>query len=185
MFTALLERLGLAFAHHSIDYMVIGGQAVLLYDEPRLTRVIEITLGMGVERLPALLDLTREIPLAPLVDPESFTAETLVLPCVEEASGIRVDFVFSFSPYEQAALGRVNRVSIGKAQVSFASLEDLLIHKVVAGRPRDLEDVRVVLAKNPQVDHSYVEDWLTQFSTSLEEPFLARYREIRRAVGDV
>jgi len=29
--------------------MVIGGQAVLLYGEPRLTRDIDITLGIGVE----------------------------------------------------------------------------------------------------------------------------------------
>jgi hypothetical protein len=31
--------------------MVIGGQAVLLYGEPRLTRDIDVTLGIGVEEL--------------------------------------------------------------------------------------------------------------------------------------
>ena len=31
--------------------MVIGGQAVLLYGEPRLTRDIDITLGVGVREL--------------------------------------------------------------------------------------------------------------------------------------
>ena len=31
--------------------MVIGGQAVLLYGEPRLTRDIDVTLGIGVSEL--------------------------------------------------------------------------------------------------------------------------------------
>jgi hypothetical protein len=31
--------------------MVIGGQAVLLYGEPRLTRNIDITLGIDVNEL--------------------------------------------------------------------------------------------------------------------------------------
>jgi hypothetical protein len=31
--------------------MVIRGQAVLLYGEPRLTKDIDITLGVGVDRL--------------------------------------------------------------------------------------------------------------------------------------
>jgi hypothetical protein len=31
--------------------MVIGGQAVLIYGEPRLTRDIDITLGASLERL--------------------------------------------------------------------------------------------------------------------------------------
>jgi hypothetical protein len=31
--------------------MIIGGQAVLLYGEPRLTRDIDITLGVSAEHL--------------------------------------------------------------------------------------------------------------------------------------
>lgn len=31
--------------------MVIGGQAILLYGEPRLTRDIDITLGINVDEL--------------------------------------------------------------------------------------------------------------------------------------
>jgi len=31
--------------------MVIGGQAVFLYGEPRMTKDIDITLGMGIDGL--------------------------------------------------------------------------------------------------------------------------------------
>jgi hypothetical protein len=36
--------------------MVIGGQAVLLYGEPRLTKDIDITLGEGIESLEKIKD---------------------------------------------------------------------------------------------------------------------------------
>ena len=48
MFERLLKKIALQLKKASIPYMVIGGQAVLLYGEPRLTRDIDITLGMGV-----------------------------------------------------------------------------------------------------------------------------------------
>jgi len=94
----------------------------------------------------------------------------MVLPCEEHASGIRVDFVFSHSEYERVALSRVRRERVGKATVAYASLEDLVIQKLVAGRPRDLEDARIVLLKNPHFDRAYVEKWLAEFELVLEQP---------------
>ena len=47
MFERLLQRLSRELEARSITYMVIGGQAVLLYGEPRLTRDIDITLGLS------------------------------------------------------------------------------------------------------------------------------------------
>lgn len=49
----------------------------------------------------------------------------------------------------------------------FASPEDLVIHKLFARRPRDLEDVRGVILKNPGLDRDYVRGWLGEFDASL------------------
>jgi hypothetical protein len=43
MFQQLLETIALGLEKRGIPYMVIGGQAVLLYGEPRLTRDIDVT----------------------------------------------------------------------------------------------------------------------------------------------
>ncbi|ALA57272.1 hypothetical protein NITMOv2_0837 [Nitrospira moscoviensis] len=45
MFAELLERLAGALDQAHLPYMVIGGQAVLLNGDMRLTRDIDITLG--------------------------------------------------------------------------------------------------------------------------------------------
>lgn len=182
MFEQLLERISLALDKVAIPYMVIGGQAVLLYGEPRLTRDIDITLGTTLEKLDVVLGLVENIGLKSLADPETFTRKTMVLPCQDPSTSIRIDFIFSFSSYEQQALERVQKVEMGNAKVRFASLEDLIIHKVIAGRPRDLEDVKSVLIKNPEVDFKYIRRWLKDFAATLKQPFLKRFNEVVQQV---
>ena len=179
MFTELLEQLGPALDAAGIPYMLIGGQAVLLYGEPRLTRDIDLVLGIGPERLPDLLRTMDAIGLQVRVaDSAQFVAQTMVLPCEQPGTGIRVDCILSSSPYEQHALQRVRVVTIGRAELRFAALEDLIIHKIIAGRPRDLEDVRTVLLKNPNVDAVSIRQWLEEFERALAKPYLQRFGEI-------
>lgn len=161
--------------------MIIGGQAVLLYGEPRLTKAIDVTLGAGLDRLADVLALAEKAGLSPLVSLDK--RQTMVLPCEDPATGIRVDFVFSFSPYERQALERGRRVRIGEADVRFASPEDVIVHEIIAGRPRDLEDVRAMLLKNPSVDLAYTCRWLQEFSEALSEPFLDRLSAVLRRIG--
>jgi len=61
MFEQLLARLSLALDAAEISYMVIGGQAVSVYREPRLTQDVDIVLGLAPDQLEAAVDL-------PLVD---------------------------------------------------------------------------------------------------------------------
>ena len=178
MFENLLERVAQCLMNAGIPYMVIGGQAVLLYGEPRLTKDIDITLGADLTRLQDVLSAVREMRLTPLVDPETFTRETMVLPCADPETGIRVDLIFSFSPFEKLAISRARVLRIGEADVCFAALEDLLVHKIVAGRARDLEDARIVLLKNPNADLGYVRHWLAEFSALTGEDCLDRLNRI-------
>ena len=81
MFNQLLERIALGLEERQIPYMVIGGQAVLIYGEPRLTRDIDITLGVGPERLADVLALARASAWRVLVErPDEFVQRTFVLP---------------------------------------------------------------------------------------------------------
>ncbi len=181
MLALLMEKIALGLEGRAIPYMVIGGQAVLLYGEPRFTNDIDVTLGSGAERLPEILELTRDGGWKVLVDsPAEFVQRTMVLPCIDPESGIRIDFIFSNSMYEREALGRVRRIEIGKAQVRFGSLEDLIIHKVIAGRPRDLEDVRTILLKNPNPDVAYIRRWLEEFDRSLGMDYRRKFEGLMK-----
>jgi hypothetical protein len=181
VFQELLERLGRELAAERIPYMVIGGQAVLLYGEPRLTRDIDITLGVGIEGLERVQSLADRLGLKAETDKAlEFVRRTMVLPTLEPSSGIQVDFIFSFTPYERQAIERARDVRFGDTVVKFAALEDVITMKVVAGRPRDLDDVRAMLLKNPNYDSRYVSNWLTEFDRATGGDNTGAFKRIKR-----
>jgi hypothetical protein len=165
--TTLIQRIAERLDAHKIPYMIIGGQAVLLYGTPRLTRDIDITLGVDTDQFPLMGRLCRDLGLRMLPDdPESFARQTKVLPAEDPASRIRVDFIFSFTPYERQAIRRAKEVLLEGYPVKFASREDVIIHKMIAARAIDLEDVRHILARSKQgLDLAYINRWLSEFSS--------------------
>ncbi len=184
MFERLLKKIALQLKKASIPYMVIGGQAVLVYGEPRLTRDIDITVGIGVDGLDSVKKIIPTIGLKSLIQKEKeFVERNMVLPTIDEKSGIRVDFIFSFSPYERQAIKRAQDIKLGRSFVRFASLEDVVIHKIIAGRARDLEDVKSILLKNPEYDSVYIKKWLKEFDISFWEKFLRVFRNIEKEIS--
>lgn len=159
--------------------MVFGGQAVLVYGEPRLTRDIDITVGVDPSQPAPLLRVVEELRLRILVDDvDGFLKQTFVLPVLDPKAKIRINFVFSLTEYERQAMSRGKIVRLSGVDVRFVSLEDLIVMKVVAGRPRDLEDVASVICKNPGFDRTYVEKWLNEFDSELDGRFLLALEQI-------
>jgi hypothetical protein len=182
VFQELLVKIARGLTLSRIPYMIIGGQAVLLYGEPRLTKDIDITLGVGTDKFQDIIAVAGRLGLKILVDEaEDFVRKTMVLPVLEEKSGIRIDLIFSYSPYEQQAIERAKGISFNTADkfnVHFAALEDIVIHKIIAGRPRDIEDVKTILLKNPSYDSAYISMWLSEFDRGLDEHYLELFKNI-------
>ena len=157
----------------------------MLYGAPRLTRDIDITLGVDHRGLDRLLTAAADLSLKVLPDEiDAFVEETMVLPTQDETSGIRVDFIFSHSPYEQTAIERAREIEMLDQVVKFAAIEDLIIHKIFAGRPRDLEDVRGVLLRNTEIDMRYITRRLTEFDSAMgENTFLVQFESILQSIG--
>lgn len=167
MVSSLIKRIAQHLDRHKIPYMIIGGQAVLLYGRPRLTRDIDITLGIDADRFSVVNEICRDMNLIILPDdPKAFAETTRVLPAEDRKSKTRVDFIFSFTLYETQAIARAWEVLIDDYPVRFASREDVIIHKMLAGRAIDIEDVKYLLIKSKgQIDLTYVKQWLTEFSS--------------------
>jgi hypothetical protein len=142
---------------------------VLLYGSPRLTQDIDMTLGVSVDRLSDMEEICRSESLEILPENHKvFVRDTHVLPVKDKSTGIRIDFIFSYTPYEEQAIKRAKRVSLGKGAAQFASVEDVIIHKIFSGRPRDMEDVRNIMIKNPDMDTVYIKRWLSEFDKTVD-----------------
>lgn len=165
-FEAVLAAIACALDVRAIGYMVIGGQAVLVHGRPRLTDDIDVTLALGPESLDivrAVCDALHATPLPANVD--AFVRETFVLPVRLDDSHARIDFIFSTTDYERQAIVRADRITLAGAPVAIATAEDLIIHKLFAARPRDLEDAESVVRRRRQtLDWTYLEKWARAFA---------------------
>ena len=180
-FAKLLCRLSEAFRKAGIPYMIFGGQAVLIYGEPRFTQDIDVTVGVGPQEAGVVLAVIKKLKLQTLVDRVAeFLSETFVLPVREPKSGIRIDIVFALSGFEQEAIESAVEVSISGKPVKFVRREDLLILKTIAGRPRDIEDIAGILAKKKLSPSSlkHVLFWLQAYDRELDQGFESKFLEV-------
>ena len=170
MIEQFLKRIAKGLDRQGIPYIIIGGQAALIHGRPRLTEDVDVTLGIDTDEFPKLFEECRNLKLTPLrANPEEFAEKTKVLPMQDPESKLRVDFIFSNTPYEQVAIKRAVLVEMADYPVRFASPEDLVIHKLFAGRAIDLEDAEAVLLRQGnKLDRAYVRKWLKVFGTTEE-----------------
>lgn len=61
----------------------------MLYGEPRLTRDIDITLGVDIDRLDGILAVAQELVLRPIPqDLPTFVKKTMVFPAIDEMPAV-------------------------------------------------------------------------------------------------
>jgi hypothetical protein len=137
-------------------------------DSPRiLTSPCSSNLGMSdVWRSSWCKGLIREFQM-------QFSLETRVL--LLRVSGVcDVDLSFGLPGYESELMNRRVDYPIGEGRhVKLCSAEDLVILKMLASRPRDLEDVEgILLRQGSVIDRRYIRLWLREFSDVLENPEL-------------
>ncbi len=55
-----------------------------------------------------------------------------------------------------------------------------IIHKIIAGRERDLEDVKNILLKNREIDKKYIKKWFLEFESITDEKLVKRFENLLR-----
>ncbi|MEM1868372.1 MAG: nucleotidyl transferase AbiEii/AbiGii toxin family protein [Thermosphaera sp.] len=177
-----------------IPYAVIGGLALQHWGEPRYTRDVDITVLVPSEHLSEFLDqaLERFSPRIPNAKTFALRHRVLLL----KVEDVPVDISLGIPGYEEEALARAVAVEFpGVGMLRLLAPEDLVVHKCVAGRPRDLEDVEGILIRQRlELDLRYIRRWLREFREVVEdhdpleifEGALRRARRrLREAEGDL
>lgn len=162
-----LRALALVLDERELGWFVFGAQAVAVRGAPRATQDIDVTVQIDRTRLPELIAALAVEGLHhryPDIADE-LLATGAVLPLTHHA-GMEVDLVLAGSGLESLALARSTRVAIDAVVVPVAHATDLVVMKVLAGRGKDLDDVRALLAGG-DVDLTEVRDLLGQLQEAL------------------
>lgn len=145
---ALLARL----ADAAVDFVVIGGIAVVAHGHIRTTRDLDITYATDQANLDALgralVDLDARLrgvtEVVPFV-PNGRTLRAAEILTLETTEGA-LDLLATppGAPAYSELKQRAEVIDVDGRSVAIASLDDLLAMKRKAGRPRDLEDIEAL-----------------------------------------
>lgn len=147
-----LESLLRALVSHGVDFVIVGGIAVVAHGSARITRDLDICYATDQANLDvlgaALLDLDarlRGVPEpVPFVPDGRALRRTTILTLDTDHGWIDLLAAPSGAPPYAALRQRAERVTFGDIAVLVASLDDLEAMKRAAGRPRDLIDVEEI-----------------------------------------
>lgn len=164
-----------------ISYMVIGGQAVLQYGQPRFTHDIDVTIALTPREASGVLNCIQGSFRVLPRDQEKFIQETWVLPVEHLETGVRVDFVFSITSFEREAIEKAREITVADMPIRYISPEDLIVQKIIAGRAIDLEDAKGILdMQGEKLDRDRIEESIIDLSRETgEKEWLKRWEEVK------
>ena len=137
----LLKALAPVLDHWGRWY-VFGAQAVTAYGVPRLSADVDVTIVLGSDEPESFARSMAGGGFALRVDDPDFVRRTRVMPFLHVATAMPLDVVLAGSGLEEEFAARAVITDIGDVAVPLIELGDLIIAKVLAGRPKDIDDVR-------------------------------------------
>jgi hypothetical protein len=175
------KRMQQRLADASIDSAIIGGIAVSVWGEPRLTQDTDIRVALGRDDADQLLRLLGSDYVALAADPAR-TLRKMGFLFLKDADDCRIDILLADTPYDALVIGRAKDVEVQPGlRLSICTAEDLIIYKMISTRGRDRDDVvGIIRRQGNALDDAYVLDWLRQFEQALDDSTLvATYQRLR------
>lgn len=139
---------------HDVDFVIVGGVAVIMQAMPRFTKDLDICYSPAQENLDALgrvlvahdarlRGIDEDVPFVP----DGRTLRGTQILCLTTSAG-DIDLLVepSGGPSYESLRRRADIMELADYSVRIASIEDLLAMKRAAGRPQDLIDVEALEA---------------------------------------
>jgi hypothetical protein len=165
-----LRALATALDGAEVRWYVFGAQAAIAYGSTRVTKDIDVTVELPLDGVRVLVDALRAVAVEPRIgDVDDFIARTRVVPMVHRPTGMPIDVVLAGPGVEELFMSRARRLRMADVDVSVASPEDILVMKIFAGRPHDLEDALSVLRGRPDLDLAAVRSTLSALEGALDQ----------------
>jgi predicted nucleotidyltransferase len=157
MFFELLFR---KLQEKQVDYMVVGGVALVLQGAIRMTADLDLMVALDEHNLTVFVDVMNEMgfkPKAPVpseafisaVNRESWIQDEgmMVFSFYHPGEMVSLVDVFVSEPIPYSEMSKRRDIKlIDDFSIPVASIQDLIKLKQIAGRPQDIEDIKALEA---------------------------------------
>jgi hypothetical protein len=165
-FLSTLQKVDSTCTNYELRYTIIGGIAVMYYESARVTQDIDLVILAELGEFKKILDAFSESGFQPMMpDPLKFFEEMFVCPMRDPTNQMKIDIVAALSQFEARSIERSKRVQINSTSVFIATVEDILLYKLFARRPKDIVDAEGLAEKfKDQLDTSYLRSAAKEFA---------------------
>lgn len=156
--------------------------AASLRGQTRVTADVDMVILADVSEalsLVASLETTKFQTL--FADVAAVVERSFILPLRHRTTKVKLDLALGLSGFERQAVARAEPIEIAGIQVRVVSAEDLLIMKILAGRPQDEQDARaIVTAQEHQMDWEYCHAVAKDLGDALGQDLLRPLNNLRK-----
>jgi hypothetical protein len=145
-----------------IEYMLVGGLAVGIWAEPRATVDIDFLVSIKSDDFALLSRKVKESGRFVFIHdrPMIFGRISFLRATLKSSPDVSIDFLFSDDEFKNEALRRKGTIKIIDFSVNITTPEDLIILKLLSGRPQDKLDVeRIYNMQQENLDMEYMLRW--------------------------
>jgi predicted nucleotidyltransferase len=167
----VLRDLGDWFQVQETPAVIIGGVAVGLLGQPRITLDVDVSVLVEEDHWPDFVAAGEQFGFVlRLSDALDFARQRRVLLMRHVPTETNVDIAFAWMPFEEQVISRAQTIISQGVVIRVATPEDLIIMKAVAHRRRDLLDIEAIVDSYPQLNRRRILRWVREFSAVLEMP---------------
>ena len=170
----LLGALARVFQRRSLRWYLFGAQAAMMHGAARLTGDVDATVDLGGLTTSALVAaLEAEGFRLRVPDVDGFVERTRVVPLEHVGSEMPLDLVLAGPGLEQLFLQRAQEHTVEGIAIPVACAEDIVAMKILAGRPKDIDDaVAILAAREDAIRIELIRDTLRLLEEALAQSHL-------------
>lgn len=160
-----------------VRYCVIGALALGAWGQPRTTQDLDVLIVLKGKKREHWLQVFQDRGFS--VDTEWAEHNPLIRNKQIRLrwKGIPVDLLSPRDDHDEKVLVRRRRKQLGNMKLWVISSDDLILHKLKAGRPRDFEDaLSVIVRQGKRLDTAYLKRWGRRLGVHEELSYLMERR---------
>ncbi|TWT89554.1 nucleotidyltransferase [Neorhodopirellula pilleata] len=180
-FKKVLQEIVEQLESQKITYCLVGGLAASLRGRIRNTEDVDLIIAVDVEEA---IQFLRSVPpeqFGPFFpEVEQVARASFILALEHVATQITLDLAIGMSGFEQQIVKRSEKTLIADTEINVATVEDLILMKILAGRPQDDQDIAGMVAANRHtIDWGYCECVAGQLEEAVGADLVKSIRNLR------